>query len=420
MDRPQSRRKATRDKPSAIDEATTLIGMTQAPPSDAGAAVHHATVVALVAHARWVPSARREAFARELYALPPSPGAIVVHTCHRVELYLAPGAFDGPWPDLPAGGQRLDDVEAARHLIAVSCGLDSAVIGEDQVLHQLRETIAGRHADSALDPVLDRLFQAALHAGRRAHTWFSGPPRSLADLALDRIAAVVGPLEGQAIVVAGAGRMGRLAALATSRRGARLVATNRSDERAAALAHELDAWSIPFGVDDVLPPIAGAVVALGGPWPLGPNDTERLVASRAVVADLSSPPAIADDLQARLGSRFISVDDLAAGPVSEPDDRLHRRLGALISETGRDYCRWLRSREAVPAIQAMADSAEERRREELDWLLHRLPDLTDDDRRLVEQMSHRLVAGILHAPLAALNADTSGELERAARDLFAL
>ena len=74
----------------------------------------------------------------------------------------------------------------------------------------------------------------------------------------------------------------------------------------------------------------------------------------------------------------------------------------------------------MPAIQAMADSAEERRREELDWVLRRLPDLTDDDRRLIEQMSHRLVAGILHAPLAALNADASGELERAARDLFAL
>jgi glutamyl-tRNA reductase len=146
----------------------------------------------------------------------------------------------------------------------------------------------------------------------------------------------------------------------------------------------------------------------------------RLLESQALITDLSSPPAVADELRARLGARFVSVDDLAAGPVSEPDDRLQRRLQVLISDAGRDYCRWLRAREAVPAIQAMVDAAEAHRREELDWLLRRLGDLPDEDRHVIEQMSHRLVAGILHAPLAALNADTSGDLERAARDLFAL
>jgi Glutamyl-tRNA reductase len=380
-----------------------------------------ATVVALVAHARRVPSLRREAFASELNALEPSSGAIVVHTCHRVELYVTPAAWgDRQLPTLPAGAERLDDVEAARHIIAVACGLDSAVLGEDQILHQLRETIADRHAQLPLDPVLDRLFQSALHAGRRAHTWFGGSPRSIADLALDAIARRVGSLEGRMILIAGVGRMGRLAALATARRGARVVVMNRTDDRARLLARELDGESIPFGVDGALPPINGAILAIGGFWPIGPIDTERLLASDVLVTDLSSPPALGAELQARLGARYVSVDDLAGGPVSEPDDRLQRRLQALISDTGRDYCQWLRSRDAVPAIQAMAETAEGHRREELDWLLRRLGDLPDDDRHLIEQMSHRLVAGILHAPLAALNADTSGELERAARDLFAL
>lgn len=380
-----------------------------------------ATVVALVAHARRVPSLRREAFAAEVNALEPSPGAIVVHTCHRVELYVAPAAWgDRPLPTLPAGAERLDDVEAARHIIAVACGLDSAVLGEDQILHQLRETIADRHAQLPLDPVLDRLFQAALHAGRRAHTWFGGSPRSLADLALDAIAQRVGSLEGRTILVAGVGRMGRLAAFATARRGARVVITNRTEDRARILAREIDGESIPFWVDGTLPPIDGAILAIGGYWPIGPIDMERLLASETLVTDLSSPPALRAVSQASLGRNYVSVDDLAAGPVSEPDDRLHRRLQALISDAGRDYCQWLRSREAVPAIQAMAQLAEGQRREELDWLLRRLGDLSDDDRQLIEQMSHRLVADILHAPLAALNADTSGDLERAARDLFAL
>ena len=380
-----------------------------------------ATVVALVAHARRVPSLRREAFASELAMITPNAGAIVVHTCHRVELYVAPASYgDGPWPDLPAGAERLEDVDAARHLISVACGLDSVVLGEDQILHQLRETISARHAAVPLDPVLDRLFQAALHAGRRAHTWFSGPPRSLADLALDRIARGSGSLEGRAVLVAGAGRIGRLAALAASRRGARVVVTSRTEERAGLLADEIGGRTMPFGVDDVLPQLDGAIVALSGPWPLGPRDALRLAEGDATIVDLSSPPSVAEALQARLGRRFESVDDLARSPEAEPHDRLRRRLDGLVSETGRDYCHWLRSRDAVPAIHAMAGAAEEHRREEIDRLLRRLSDLPAEDRALIEQMSHRLVADILHAPVTALSADTSGDLERAARTLFDL
>jgi glutamyl-tRNA reductase len=381
-----------------------------------------ATVVALVAHARRVPSATREAFAEALAALPPGPGLIVVHTCHRVEAYIAPGSYgDGPLPPAPPGTVRLEDVDAAGHVISVACGLDSAVFGEDEVLHQLRETLAGRRAAARpLDPVLDRLFQVALHAGRQAHGWFEGSPRSLADLALDRIAQVAGPLEGRQILVAGVGRMGRLASFAANRRAIGVTLVNRTDARAAALAEEVGGRAVPFGVDGVLPPVAGAIVALAGEWRIGREDARGLVEGGAVVVDLSSPPAVPGELQAALGPRFISVDDLSNAPEVSPRDRLRRRLERLVSESGREYCQWLRTRDAVPAIQAMSAAAESHRRDELGWLLRRLPDLDADERAAIEQMSHRLVAGILHAPFSALNADDDGELERAARALFAL
>jgi glutamyl-tRNA reductase len=380
-----------------------------------------ATVVALVAHARRVPSLRREAFAAAVAALPPSEGLIVVHTCHRVEVYISPTAHgDRPLPEVPEGAQVLDDVEAARHLISVACGLDSAVLGEDQVLHQLRETIADRHATRPLDPVLDRLFQAALHAGRVSHTWFSGSPRSLADVALDRIARRTGSLEGRTILVAGVGRMGRLSAFAAARRGAVVIVTNRTDERAVTLAHEVGGDVVPFGSTDLLRPVDGAIVALAGEWRLAPASAAHLVDGGAVVTDLSSPPAVSAKLQAQLGDRYVSVDDLANSPEYEPQERLRRKIEVLVSEIGREYCRWLRTRDAVPAIQAMAESAEDHRRSELELLLRRLPDLSPDERAAVEQMSHRLVAGILHAPLAALNADPTGDLERAAKELFGL
>jgi glutamyl-tRNA reductase len=142
------------------------------------------------------------------------------------------------------------------------------------------------------------------------------------------------------------------------------------------------------------------------------------VAASVEVVDLSSPPSVAIDLRTRLGCRFTSVDDLTVAPEFEPQDRLRRRLEALVSEAGREYCAWLRGRDAVPVIQALTAGAEHLRRTELEWLLHRLPDLAAEDRALVEQMSHRLVAALLHAPLAALHGDDSGTLERPARDLF--
>jgi glutamyl-tRNA reductase len=394
---------------------------------DQGVKAAGPTVVALVLHARAVPSLTRETFMKAAaeacaaHLAAGGSGAFLVHTCHRVELYLAPHAGEGPAiPPLPAGTERLEDVEAVRHLIEVASGLDAAVFGEDQILHQLRVALAERRTAGALEPVLDRLFQSALRAGRQAHAWFDRSPRSLADVALDRIAARVGPVEGRSILVAGCGRMGRLAAFAAHRRGARVVVVNRTDERARALAADVGGHAVPFGVDDVLPSLDGAVVALAGPWTLGARDEDRVAAAGVPVVDLSSPPSVSPAMQARLGAQFTSVDDLVVGPEFAPHDRLRRRIEKVVADAGRDYCLWLRNRESVPLIQAVSASAEQIREAELEWLVRRLPGLGPDEQATIEQMSHRLVAALLHAPLDALHADEAGALERAARDLFGL
>src|SRR5689334_4150164 len=100
---------------------------------------------ALVAHARSVPSEARERFGDEAAAIAADPRVILLRTCHRVELYMATDDGLPDHPELPAGGRRLDGDDAARHLFAVAAGLDSVVLGEDQVLHQLRECLTERH-----------------------------------------------------------------------------------------------------------------------------------------------------------------------------------------------------------------------------------------------------------------------------------
>jgi glutamyl-tRNA reductase len=379
------------------------------------------TVLALVAHARGVPSAARAAFAEECAALPDHEAIIFIRTCHRVELYVALGAFgDGELPQLPAGGLRLEDAAAARHLISVACGLQSAVLGEDQVLHQVRETYALRHEERPLNPVLDRLFQVALNAGRRAHGWFQGEHRSLGDVAVDEIERTAGPLENQRILVVGAGSMSRLSAHAAARRGALVTVTNRTVERALALARDVGGQAVDETSDGNLGPFAGVIVAVSGTWAFHPQDSALMVESGTTVVDLSSPAAVSDTMQAQLGERFVSIDDLAWGPQVELAEGLRDRLEKLVTDSGGEYCRWLRAINYVPAIHALTEAAESRRVSELAWLARRLPNLSDQDRAIVDQMSHRLVAGILHAPKTAIRHDDSGDLGRAAWQLFGL
>ena len=408
-----------------------------------------APLVALVVHARRVPSLEREAFAIRAAALAATDGAILVHTCHRVELYAwQPALVGATLPEMPAGGERLVGEDAARHLFTVAAGMDSVVIGEDQILHQLRDCLSAHHdahamtADAcpaggaaaavglalaghpvdreALDPVLERLFQQALHVGRTAHAWRDGSPRSLADVALDRIARDLPTLEGTTVLVVGAGAMGRIAALAAARRGARVVVTNRTEDRAVALAHDVGGSTVPFDAGEALPAIVGLIAAVGGGWPADPATAARVAASGGTVVDLSSPPAIPEHLQLALGDRFNSVDDLARTPEAKPHERLRRRVDRLVGEAAAELETWAATRGCVPAIRAIADHAEARRAAELDRLLRRAPALDPDVRDLVDEMSHRLVSGLLHAPLAALRSDVDGERDRLVRELFGL
>ena len=196
--------------------------------------------------------------------------------------------------------------------------------------------------------------------------------------------------------------------------------TNRTDERAEELAHDVGGAAVPFGAGADLPEVVGQIVAVGGAWPVDPATDARVASAGGTVVDLSSPPAIPERLQATLGDRFVSVDDLARTPEAKPHERLRRRVDRLVGEVAGELETWAATRGCVPAIRAIADHAEARRAAELDRLLRRAPELDPDTRELVEQMSHRLVSGLLHAPLAALRSDVDGERDRLVRELFGL
>jgi glutamyl-tRNA reductase len=381
-------------------------------------------IVALVTHARQVPALERERFAARLRD-EWTGRALILETCHRVEGY-AVGTVDAEEralaDSLPAGGKALTGDSAVRHAITVAIGRDSVVVGEDQVLHQLRTSVDAARAAGDLDPVIERLFAVALQAGRRARSWRQGPRRSLADLALASIERQSGPLRGRDILVVGAGRMGRLAAKAAVASGASVAIANRSADGAEALAATTSARIEPFDSGVRIGAFDGVVVALGGPWPISAATIDALRGSTTVVVDLSVPAAVPARAVEILGARLIPADALALvePEVREPQDKTATRFEALIDRTTSEFLGWLKGRDGRAAAEALINRADREREAELAALWRRLPNLEPETRDAIEGMTRHLASRLLREPLERLGRDSDGRDERAVRDIFSL
>ncbi len=382
------------------------------------------SVVALTSHARGVPAVERERFAQRLHCQL-ADRALILETCHRVDAFAiierdAPRLADDV--SVPAGGRVLTGEDAVRHAISVAAGRDSVVIGEDQVLHQLRTSLDRARAGGRLDPALERLFAIALRAGRRARSWRQGPQGSLADLAVSSIERQRGPLSGRDVLVVGAGQMGRLAARAAARAGASVTVANRSAGSAEALATAIGGRIEPFDPGPGITGFAGVVVALAGPWPIGAMTIDALATSETVVVDLSVPAAIPARAAEPLGRRLITADDLAlveSGPRPRRDGPPDR-VDALIDGATAEFVAWQEGRDRRAAAEALVQLADREREAELTALWRRLPNLEPEARDAIEGMTRHLADRLLRAPLERLGRDNDGRDERVIRDIFAL
>jgi glutamyl-tRNA reductase len=323
---------------------------------------------------------------------------------------------------LPPGGRMLTGAAAVHHAIAVATGRDSVVIGEDQVLHQLRQALAAARAARELDPILERLFATALRTGRVARSWRGGPVRSLADVAVATIEAAVGGVAGREVLVVGAGNMGRLAAHAAAAAGAAVAVANRSPSRAADVARATGGRVMDLDPGRGAHRFAGVIVALSGPWQIGAETIEALAGGSTAVVDLSVPSAVQEGLRISLGDRLTTADDVARRhdlPASDTD-RTAARLDALIERTATEFLAWLEQADRRAAARALVERVERERRAELAELWRRLPDLDPGERATIEAMSRHLAERLLRDPLERLGTDSDGRHERAVRELWAL
>lgn len=223
---------------------------------------------------------------------------IALLTCHRAELY----GF-GPRPPMQAA-RVLSGRNAIAHLMRVACGLESVIVGEDEVLHQVRE--ASRSAPVASGR-LNRLFQTAIATGRKARSGRTASSGNLAQGAV-RWLRERADVTGQTVVVAGAGRMGAALAHSLADAGAEVTIASRDARKAARLAHVYAGKGVDLGTGAELSGrAAGVAVALAGPWhELEIIDTQKL----PPIADISAPQAVPDGVRRRANGSFLGIDDL--------------------------------------------------------------------------------------------------------------
>jgi glutamyl-tRNA reductase len=374
------------------------------------------------------------------------PEGAILSTCNRTEVYAAVergdhaptalrrflaetrGVAEG---DLDRVAYLHHGPDAVRHLDRVAAGLESLVIGEPQILGQLRDALDAARAAGAAGPVVSRLLTEALRVGKRARTetGIARNRRSVPHAAVDHAAALLGGLGGRGALVVGAGEMATLSAKLLRAAGvADLVVANRGEERGAALATLVGGRGVPLAaLGEVLPGVDVAVAAAAAPGYL--VDAGKLgdsLAGRAtplVLIDLAVPRVVDPALGAHPLVRLVGVDDLA--DVAAAHRARHaaeaEKSEAIVEEAVAAFGAWLAGRDAAPTAAALKERAEAVRRAELESALRKLGHLSERDREVVAALSVGIANKLVHAPLSALRREADrDELGRAARRLFAL
>ena len=372
----------------------------------------------------------------------------VLSTCNRIEVYAAVTKFHGGAQDLRnflaefchiAPEDFADHLYtyheegAVRHLFRVAGGIDSMVVGESEILGQVRRAHQIAVGEGIVGPLLGMAFRRALRVGKRARaeTAIGRNPASISSAAVElaRRAFDGGTLAGRTVAIVGAGKMGRLAAAALRSAGASdVVVVNRSDDRARAAAEAFSATRRPFGdLPDVLASVDIVISSTTAPGTI----IERDLVSEAVrrrasqtplfIVDIAVPRDVDPDVANLAGVVLRDIEDLRGVIDSTLGNRLSEvaKVEEVISAELEHFLQWERAQETVPTAAALVAKADAIRAAELDRIRTHLERMTPEQRNAVAHMSRRLVAKIFHTPLSKTRELSGPELE-ALRALFEL
>jgi glutamyl-tRNA reductase len=376
------------------------------------------------------------------------PSGVVLCTCNRTEVYTVAGT------SVPLEQASLDflnaranlsprelmsycyvyrDEAAVRHLFQVASGLDSMIIGEFEVLGQMRRALEEAEKSQLVGLPLLSLFRQAVRVGRRvrAETDISKNALSVSSVAVDLATKVVGDIRQRKIVVIGAGEAGSLVARTCRERGASpIVVVSRSEKKGTALARTLGGvWAPMDNLELELITAEIAVSCTGAPHTVVKLPTVKDAMSQRserplVVIDIAVPPDVQPEVKELPNVFLYDIDDLTGicDLNHQQREKAVRSVELIVEdEVKRVVADW-RALEVRPVISALMMKAEKVRRSQLEMTLKKLSRLSEDDQFHLEAMTRAIVQKILHEPIETLKAhgDSREEYVQLVSKLFGL
>ena len=344
--------------------------------------------------------------------------AAVLATCNRTEIYLTGSDMVDTQTRAACALAAIADcaVDArsvlarsneavARHLFSVAAGLESIVLGDTHVAAQVRRAHAAARAAGATGPLLDRLFESASKASKRvrSETSVSSGAASVPAAAVATAARIAAPLRERRVLVVGAGRIARAAALHARARGCRnIVVVNRTGVRASELAVRVGGRAVPMDRLRAELECADVVICTTGSSEYVLTESDLDIGRPIAVFDIALPRDVHPAF--RSVTQLYDLDDLAgtvaASGVQRRGQLVHAR--AIVRDEAAQYESWRRVRSVAPAIAALRGSAERARCDVLKRRAGELAQLAASDRELVEAITRQLVRRLTHEPTLEL------------------
>ncbi|MBR3497676.1 MAG: glutamyl-tRNA reductase [Selenomonadaceae bacterium] len=359
--------------------------------------------------------------------------AVVLSTCNRSEIYAVTGddceaSLHQFLNDLIGGGvdenflYEFDDETCAEHLFEVAAGIDSLVLGEGQILSQVKEAYSISKSAQATSTILNTLFHRAIAAGKRVRTEtkIAYNSVSVSSAAVELAEKKLGGLAGKSALIFGAGKMAQLTAQHLLSHGLKKIFVanhhlERAEEMAAKIGAQAVAWEDAFtgaAHVDIIITSTGAPHYVVKPW-----QTQQLMTRRAgrgiFFIDIAVPRDVDPEVGKIKGVTLYNIDDLES--VVEKNLQARRREAVLakkiVAEDVAAVMERFKYLNFQPLMANLSERAEQMRQRELKKFLGKLPNLSDDERKILEQMTRRIVRKLLRMPMMKLNASAGTDAE---------
>jgi glutamyl-tRNA reductase len=372
-----------------------------------------------------IPESRLPDACRDLTAHPGVEEGMVISTCNRVELvtHTTNGAadlrgflrqhFQVKAGELDPHLYEYREKDAVRHVFRVASSLDSMVVGEAQILGQVKEAYATARAVGAVRAQLEQLFTRAFTVAKRVRTETAvgSSSVSIASVAVDLAKKIFGTLNGKTVFIVGAGKMSELAARHLMAHGcAAIFVSNRTYDRAVGLAHRFNGEAIKF--DDLYDTCDRAdivITSTGSPHAIFRREHgEQFLARRKnrpmFFIDIAVPRDVAPEMGKLDGIFAYDIDDLQQAVSSHVADRRKEaeRAEAIINSEVENFEARLHSRDVVPTIVSLQDHLETIRQAEIDRVRGRLGPLSPEQEMAVEALTRGIISKVMHTPITTL------------------